>query len=75
MVLTLVRGLVQLSALAPRLAPILLFSDLLEIETALPEIETVLPEIETVLPQMETTLPEIEIVSKYESQFPAISKY
>ena len=45
MVLTLVRGLVQLSALAPRLAPILLFSDLLEIETALPEIETDLLEI------------------------------
>ena len=42
--LTLVIGPSQLLALAP----LLLFSDLLEIETALPEIETDLPEIETV---------------------------
>ena len=37
-----------MTALAPRLAPTLLFSDLLEIETALPEITTALPEIEIV---------------------------
>ena len=60
--MTLVRGLGQLSALLPRLAAILLFADLPEIETALPEIETVLPEIETALPEIETAL-EIEILS------------
>ena len=36
------------------------FSDLLEIETALPEIETALSEIKTVLPGIKTALPEIE---------------
>ena len=45
MALTLVRGLGQLSALAPCLAPIFIFSDLLKIETTLPEIETALSEI------------------------------
>ena len=45
MALTLVRGPSQLLDLAPRLALLLLFSDLLEIETALPEIDTGLPEI------------------------------
>ena len=40
MTLTLVRGLGQLSALAPHLDPILLLSDLLKIETVLPDIET-----------------------------------
>ena len=53
MALTLVRGLRQLSALASRFAPILLFSDLLEIKTVLPEIKTTLTEIETVLPEFE----------------------
>ena len=79
--LTLVRGLGHLSALETRLAPILLFSDLLEIEnvmseikTALPEIKTALPEIKTALPEIKTSLPEIKtalleikIVSEYES--------
>ena len=37
--LTLVRVPRQLLALAPRLAPLLIISDLLEIETDLPEIE------------------------------------
>ena len=53
MALTLIRGLGQLSALAPRLAPILLFSDLLEIKIALPEIKTALLEIENALPETE----------------------
>ena len=43
MALTFVRGPKQLSAFAPRLAPLLSFSVLLDIETALPEIETTLP--------------------------------
>ena len=60
MALTVVRGLGQLSALAPRLASIILFSDILEIETALPKNKTALPEIKT-------ALLEIEIVSEYES--------
>ena len=54
MVLTLVRCPRQLLALVRRLAPLLLFSDLLEIETDLPEIETALPKIETDLPEIET---------------------
>ena len=41
-VLTLVRGPCQLSADAPRNAPLFSFSDLLEIETGLPEIKTAL---------------------------------
>ena len=56
MTLTLVRGLGQLSALTLRLAPLLSFSDLLEIETVLPEIETAL-ENETTLPEFKTALP------------------
>ena len=56
MTLALVRGLGQLSALTLRLAPLLSFSDLLEIETTVPEIETALPEIETELPEIETTM-------------------
>ena len=59
MALSLVRGFVQLSALAPRLAPTLILSDLLEIETALPEIKAALLEIEATVP----ALPEIEILS------------
>ena len=51
------------SALASRLAPNILFSDLLEIETALPEIETILCEIKTILPEIKTILPEIDILS------------
>ena len=51
--LTLVRGARQLSALAPRLAP-LLFSGLnSKNETALPEIQTDLPEIKTDHPEIE----------------------
>ena len=41
------------SALAPRLAPILLFSDLLEIESALPKIKTAQLEIEIALLEIE----------------------
>ena len=59
MALTLVRGLGQLSALAPCLAPISLFYDPLEIATALPGIMTALPEIMTALPDIMTALPEI----------------
>ena len=47
------RSLWQLSALAPRLAPILLFSDLLEIESALPKIKTAQLEIEIALLEIE----------------------
>ena len=51
--LTLVRGPGWLSALAPRLAP-LLFSGLnSKNETALPEIQTDLPEIKTDHPEIE----------------------
>ena len=46
----------QLSALAPRLAPILLFSDLLEIESALPKIKTAQLEIEIALLEIERTI-------------------
>ena len=49
MALALVRDTGQLSTLAPRLAPLLSFSDLLEIETALSEIQTDLPVNETAL--------------------------
>ena len=49
MALTLVWGQGGLSALSPRLAPILSFYDLLKNGTALPEIETDLPKIETAL--------------------------
>ena len=73
MALTLVRGPSQLLALAPRLAPLLLFSDLLEIETALPETETDLPEIQTDVPEIETTLPEIETaLPEIETEWPEI---
>ena len=40
MALTLVQGPRQLLAVAPCIAPLLLFSDLMEIKTAMPEIET-----------------------------------
>ena len=76
MALTLVWGLGhQLSVLAPRLAPISSFSDLLEIETALLEIETTLTEIETILTKIETAMheaeTEIEIVpGAYENYTP-----
>ena len=53
MVFTLVRGPGLLTALATRLAPLLSFSDQLEIEIALSEIETALPEIETDMPEIE----------------------
>ena len=57
--LTLARGLgcCRLQRCAQRQ---FLFSDLLEIETALPEIKTTLTEIKTALPEMETTLTEIK---------------
>ena len=58
-----VQGPGQMSALALRKAPLLSFSDLPEIKTALLEIETSLPEIETSLPEIEKALPEIEILS------------
>ena len=63
MALTLVRGPLHLFALAPRSAPLILNSELLEIETDLPEIETALSEMETVLPEIETALPKIGILS------------
>ena len=53
MAFTLVRGPGLLTALATRLAPLLSFSELLEIEIALSEIETALPEIETDMPDSE----------------------
>ena len=59
MALTLVRGFGQLS----RLAPTLILSDLLEIETALPEIKAALLEIEATVPAIEPALPEIEILT------------
>ena len=65
MALTLVRGLGQLSAYAPSLAPILLFFVFLEIDTALHEIETALPEIKIALPEIEIALPEIDILSRF----------
>ena len=54
---------VKLLALAPCLAPLLFYSDLSEIETALLEAETDLPEIETALPEIDSDMPEIEILS------------
>ena len=56
MALTCFKGANQLPPLAPLLAPILLFSDLL------------LPQIETELPEIETALLEIEILSFYEKE-------
>ena len=56
MALNLVRGPRQLLALAPRLASLLLFSDLLEIEIDLPEIETDLPEIEILSYELENKI-------------------
>ena len=61
--LTLVRGPSWLSALAPRLAPLLFFFRPATIETALLQIENALPQMETALPQIETALPQIEILS------------
>ena len=63
MALTLVRGFGQLSTLAPRLAPTLILSDLLEMKTTLPEIKAALLEIEATVPAIEPALPEIEILS------------
>ena len=60
MALASVWGPRQLSALAPRFAPLLQLSDLLEIVTAPPEIVTGLSEIETALLEIETSLPEIK---------------
>ena len=50
MALILVGGHGQMSALAPRLAHLLLFSDLLKIEKALPEIETAMSQIHILRP-------------------------
>ena len=50
----------QLLTSAPRLDQLLLFSNLLQIETDLSEIETALPEIKTDLPETETAMPEVK---------------
>ena len=66
MAFTLVGGPSQLCWLKCRVVTLLLFFDLLEIETDieinLPDMKTTLPEIKTDLHEIKTALPEIEIL-------------
>ena len=63
---TLVGGPSQLCWLKCRVVTLLLFFDLLEIETDietnLPDMKTTLPEIKTDLHEIKTALPEIEVL-------------